>query len=192
MEVVTGEFTPGQGWIAPANRKLTSMLSLNTLLNKGKTNAYFAGFIHDIGKLALAEVASYAYYSALREAIDKQTSLHEQERRFLGIDHAEAGELWLSWNGIDSGVRQSTAGHHSLNKKSGLLGSIVAVANQMVKIYGMGYSGSPVVDQRNLWETRAWAEVKSSCKNDGITPALMEEHFLPIVGQLPLVEPLSR
>lgn len=192
MEMATGDFTPGKGWIDPSNKKLTSMLSLNTLLNKGKVNAYFAGFIHDIGKLALAEVAAYPYYSSLRQAIEKQTGLDVQERRFMGMDHAEAGELWLGWNGFDGALRQSTAGHHELNKKSGLLGAVVALANQMVKIYGMGYSGSPIVDQRNFWETRAWAELKASCKNQEITPALMEEHFIPLVGQLPLIEPVTR
>jgi hypothetical protein len=192
MEVVTGDFTPGKGWVDPAKKKMTSMLSLNTLLNIGKVNAYFAGFVHDIGKPALAEVAAYPYYSALREAIEKQTSLLEQERRFMGIDHAEVGELWLGWHGIDAAVKQSTGGHHNLNKKSSLLGSAVALANQLVKIYGMGYSGSPVVDQRNLWETRAWMELKAACRNEEITPALMEEHFVPLIGQLPLVEPVSR
>jgi serine/threonine protein kinase len=188
MEMVAGDFTPGKGWQDITDKKLTSMLTLSNLLNKGKVNAYFAGLTHDIGKLALAEVAPYPYYSALREAIEQQTSLMEQERRFLGMDHAEAGDLWLGWNGLEGPVKQSVGGHHHFNKKSGLLGSAVLIANQLVKIYGMGYSGSPVVDQRNLWETKAWAELKAACKNEVVTAALMEEHFVPLVGHLPLME----
>ncbi len=192
MEVVTGEFTPGKGWVDTSTKKLTSMLSLNILLNKGKMNAYFAGFIHDIGKLALAEVAPYPYYSALREAIEKQSSLAYQEKRFMGVDHAEMGELWLGWIGIDGPAKQSTGAHHELAKKSGLLASVVSLANQMVKIYGIGYSGSPVVDQRNLWETRAWLELKAASKNQELTPSLMEESFIPLVAQLPMMEPVAR
>jgi serine/threonine protein kinase len=184
IELAMGEFVPGKGWQDPATRKMTSMLSLSNLLNKGNTSAYFAGLTHDIGKLALSEVAAYPYYSAMRGAIEKQTSLLEQEEFFMGMNHVEAGGLWMSWNGIDALAKNVATVHHELNKKSGLVGAAVALANQLVKIYGLGYSGSPIVDQRNLWETKAWAEVKASCKNDEITADVMEEHFVPLVGPL--------
>ncbi|NJK90908.1 MAG: HDOD domain-containing protein [Blastochloris sp.] len=192
MQVVEGEFTPGKGWDDGKNKKLTSMVALNTLLGKGKVSAYLGGLIHDIGKPVMAEVAPYPYYAALRAAIDEQSSLYEMERRFLGIDHAELGQMWLSWNGINGTIQQAVAEHHDLNKKTSALASTVALANQLVKVYGMGYSGSPVVDQRNVWKTRSWTDLQAACRNPEITPELMEEHFVPLVGHLPLFEPLPR
>jgi hypothetical protein len=48
------------------------------------------------------------------------------------------------------------------------------------------------VDQRNLWETRAWLELKAASKNQELTPSLMEESFIPLVAQLPMMEPVAR
>jgi len=192
MKAVMGEFTPGRGRLDHSQQKITSLLSLTSFLTKNKENYFLAGLVHDIGKLVLAEVAIYPYYSALREAIDRTTTLQKQEKIFLGIDHAEAGELWLGSYGMEGYLKQAAAKHHDFTSKVPPVVAAVAVANQLVKIYGLGYSGSPIVDVRNLWATKVWKDLQASCKKEYLTPELMEEHFVPLVSQLPLLEPLER
>jgi putative nucleotidyltransferase with HDIG domain len=74
---------------------ITAQLSetIATALNLNEGEAYTAGLLHDIGKIVLDQYifpfAPFFYRKALMEGAD----LKELERKYLGIDHAEAGKL---------------------------------------------------------------------------------------------------
>lgn len=193
VRTLVGDFVPGQGWKDPNAHKNVALLAFDSFLkSKDKTNYYLAGLIHDIGKLAMAEIGSYPYYAALRTSIEEQTNLLEQEEKFMGIGHNELGGLWLGWNGIDGYLKEAALGHHDLTGKLSPVVAAVGIANQLVKIYGLGYSGSPIVDVRNVWETRAWNDLKKFFKNENLNATQMEERFIPLISELPLLEPLER
>ncbi len=188
LAVISGDFIPGKGW-QPAGKHLTSIMHHSVL--KARTQTYFAGLVHDIGKFILGEVAPYPYYCALRAAIEQDCILAEQEKKLMQMDHCEAGEQWLSRNGFDANIRQAASSHGDLEKKTGLVASAVALANQMAKIYGLGYSGNPMVERRDLWHTRAWQELLAVAKDPRMTPEFMEEKFLPLIGYIPLLAPTA-
>jgi len=187
MDVISGDYIPGKGWAEDAGGGGFSGL-MKRHLYKARTEVFYCGVMHDVGKIVLGEVAAYPYYCALRTAIDQAVPLNERERALMGVDHHEAAERWMVRNGFDPLVRQVAQVHSNTSRKFGLVVSAVLLANKMVKIYGIGYSGNPVIATRDLWKTLAWSELQSACKNPAITPALMEEHFLPLVACIPALE----
>jgi signal transduction histidine kinase/ActR/RegA family two-component response regulator len=74
--------------------------------------AYVAGLLHDIGKLALDRVAPGGYSRALELVRQQGLFALEAERREMGADHAVAGK-WLAeaW-GMPSSIVFSTWLHH--------------------------------------------------------------------------------
>lgn len=72
--------------------------------------AYLAGLLHDVGRLALLAAAPAEYSASLRLPDDQKLCAHEQ--RSLHITHAEAG-AWLieRWQ-LDSFIADSVLYHH--------------------------------------------------------------------------------
>jgi hypothetical protein len=189
LEIVLGEYLPGTGRIATRNQAgITGALARHAL-NRARQQAILAGLLHGIGKLVLAEIAPYPYYNVLRIAAEKQEVLAETETRFLGINHHEAGKMWLEAQRFDTAYRQVAAQYGNLTQKSSLLTSAVGLAHQMAKIHGIGYCGSAIVEFRDLWSTAAWAELAAAGGPTMPSPEDMEQSFLPLVGQIPLLQP---
>lgn len=67
--------------------------------NIERDQAYVAGLMHDIGRLALATIEPVAYKSLLAEAEEKSIDILGREEELFGVDHPEAGK-WLAeqWN----------------------------------------------------------------------------------------------
>jgi putative nucleotidyltransferase with HDIG domain len=74
--------------------------------------AYTAGLLHDIGKLALAVNLEEAYRDAQNLGREKKLPTHEVERQAFGATHAEAGAYLLSLWGLPAGVIEAVASHH--------------------------------------------------------------------------------
>jgi len=72
--------------------------------------AYLAGLLHDVGRLALHAVAPQEY-SALVSHVD-DASLCFLEERILHISHAEAGAMLIERWGLDSFLADSILYHH--------------------------------------------------------------------------------
>lgn len=72
--------------------------------------AYLAGLLHDVGRLALFSAAPHEYASSFFAVDDEQ--LCSSEESSLGLSHAEAG-AWLieQWN-LDSFLADSVRYHH--------------------------------------------------------------------------------
>ena len=75
-------------------------------------DAYTAGLLHDIGKLALSLNLEGDYKAAVNAAHEKNLPLHEVEKEMLGATHAEAGAYLLAVWGLPGGIVEGVARHH--------------------------------------------------------------------------------
>ena len=73
---------------------------------------FTCGFLHDIGKIMLLDTERDVYPALLREFGGSADSVHEQERRVFGFDHATLGaHVLTAWN-IPEPVPKVIAWHH--------------------------------------------------------------------------------
>jgi putative nucleotidyltransferase with HDIG domain len=73
---------------------------------------FTCGFLHDIGKIMLLDTEREIYPGLLREFGGNPDSVHEQERRVFGFDHATLGaHVLTAWN-IPEPVPKVIAWHH--------------------------------------------------------------------------------
>jgi putative nucleotidyltransferase with HDIG domain len=73
---------------------------------------FTCGFLHDIGKIMLLDTERETYPALLREFGGNADSVHEQERRVFGFDHATLGaHVLTAWN-IPEPVPKVIAWHH--------------------------------------------------------------------------------
>ncbi len=73
---------------------------------------FTCGFLHDIGKIMLLDTEREVYPALLREFGGNADSVHEQERRVFGFDHATLGaHVLTAWN-IPEPVPKVIAWHH--------------------------------------------------------------------------------
>ncbi|GAB4242926.1 MAG: hypothetical protein OHK005_07020 [Candidatus Methylacidiphilales bacterium] len=154
-----------------------------------KDRLFFGGFIHDIGKLLLSEIAPYPYFAALRRSIEDSQPLPEEEKKVLGIHHLEAGALWLGRMGFDPLFREIAGEHHPGSTKIQPATAAITVANQLVKRYGTAYSGDAMVETPDVTGISAWAILKKACGASAVPDTLVDEEFAPAIGQLPVLEP---
>lgn len=138
---------------------------------------FAAGCFHDIGKLVHAELFPSQYPSVILHSLRNDIPLEEAEIEFLGIDHAQMGEIWLEANKINPALAAIIDTHHHPNEATDpgrttdflykflksnnpvdvrLLAHAVASANHLAKEQGQGFSG-------NTWlEEVTWAEHPST------------------------------
>jgi hypothetical protein len=128
-------------------------------LNLRRTGAeYAAGAFHDIGKLILAEVYPFAYFTTMNRSIQEELSLIACEREIFSIDHAEIGAIWMKKNGLPAPLVHAMEMHEQperINRRSVLAAALVA-ANHLVKQIGIGYSGNSSLD------SRAWQDLPAT------------------------------
>ncbi|MGE0813546.1 MAG: HDOD domain-containing protein [Vicinamibacterales bacterium] len=111
-------------------------------LGGNASDAYAAGLLHDIGRLALV-VAHPKQYPALLDTADTRgEEMLELERELMGIDHCEAGQ-WFTQQLLLPQVFQDVAGHHHHPSAVGPTDTLerVAVACEMAE--WMGYWVTP-------------------------------------------------
>jgi hypothetical protein len=76
------------------------------------SQAYQAGLLHDIGKLALAQNFEVAYQGAVKGAEQQGRPLFQVEKELLGATHAEAGAYLLAVWGLPLPILEAVAFHH--------------------------------------------------------------------------------
>lgn len=74
--------------------------------------AYTAGMLHDIGKLALAANLPQQYTEAAMVAASRRIPLWEAEEQVFGSNHAELGASMLAIWGLPIGIIEAVALHH--------------------------------------------------------------------------------
>ncbi|MEM6822717.1 MAG: HDOD domain-containing protein, partial [Verrucomicrobiota bacterium] len=184
-KMLMSEYLPGKGNIeTKSKRTITGALRRHSL-NKADIILFSAALTHGIGKLILAEIAAYPYYSVLSKAIENQDLLSNEEQKVFSCDHHEAGEKWLQVHRFDSQMRQAATNYNSLETYDGIVPGLVAVASHVVRIYGIGYGGDPVIQTRDIWNTPVWENLAAQCKTIELTPDYMEQELIPLVGTIP-------
>ncbi len=189
LDLCLGNIMPGQSFAKKTQSISLGAKLLRSPMEKARDAAFAAGLVHGFGKLVFAEVAPYPFYAVMRKAIEEMVPLRTMEKRIFGMDHLEAGLVWLEMHRIDSILRHAASGCEDCQRKSTPLAYALALANQISRIHGFGYSGDPVIEFRNLWKTQAWRELKAHSKA-ALSDDAMEEIVLAQLGQLPLLEPV--
>jgi serine/threonine protein kinase len=126
---------------------------------------YVAGAFHDIGKLLLAELFPFAYFTTMNRSLQEELPLVACEISMFGIDHAELGARWMKQQGISHLLTDIIALHETPEHipRRALGAHALVSANHLVKQIGIGYSGNCLLDPRPweelpatgaLWEAR--------------------------------------
>jgi HD-like signal output (HDOD) protein/CheY-like chemotaxis protein len=94
-----------------------------------------AGFLHDIGKLVLAENHFDAYAKVLEKFGPNNAGICDAERAAFGITHAELGGVLLGIWGLPDPIVEAVAYHHSsslLDEDCPNICTIVRVAGELI------------------------------------------------------------
>ena len=118
-----------------------------------RETAWLGGLVHDIGALSLSMVVPDEYVKVLNEARSSGGELSESdfagmERERLGVDHAEAGAIFLRerWR-LQSPLPEIAGHHHDLDEAEDLTGTdeqrtiqVVHVANGIFSQLGVDWN----------------------------------------------------
>ena len=80
---------------------------------KTADNAVICAFLHDIGRLLMAEYFSDQYERAIRLAGQEQMTVPEAEQAVFNVTHAEIGSYLLGLWGLPDMIVEGIAFHHS-------------------------------------------------------------------------------
>ncbi len=112
-------------------------------------DAFTAGLLHDIGKIALYSAAPEEYQKVIEEVRENGVSISEAEREVFEADHCEAGRYITQKWGLPEALVRATCAHHLLPDVSdfsdqvALTSAVVAVADDLVRRQRIGFSGTP-------------------------------------------------
>jgi HD-like signal output (HDOD) protein len=93
---------------------LAKKISLSEHAEKRSSEeSYLSGFLHDVGKLILADNFSLEYRAVVELEQSEQISLCHAEREIIGADHGAVGAYLLGLWGFSDAVLESVAFHHA-------------------------------------------------------------------------------
>jgi len=111
-------------------------------------SAYLAGLLHDMGKLALAEVMPKSFTRIVEEARSQQVGICTIERKHLGLDHTTLGRrLAQKWH-LPKEIELAIWLHHSdtvaicQDMSEARIAQVVQLADLTARQCGIGQSGS--------------------------------------------------
>lgn len=110
--------------------------------------AYSAALLHDIGKLAIAELMPRSFKKIADDAIEMNLSFKTAEQKHLGVDHTIIGKrLAEKWH-LPKEIVMAVWLHHSDteaisdNLTAGKIAQVVTLADIIANTSGIGNSGS--------------------------------------------------
>ena len=110
--------------------------------------AFVAGLLHDLGKVALDAVFPKAYDRVVMQAEKTRSDLADCERSILGVDHTVAGRHVAKRWGLPAYLQDAIWLHHlaadslsRVNVSSKLIG-LIQFANTFVREQRLGHSGN--------------------------------------------------
>lgn len=112
-------------------------------------DAFTAGLLHDVGKIALYTIARSKYTAILEEVAEKGVEISQAEREAFGTDHCEAGRYLAEKWGLPDALCRVAGEHHLLplitddTDPAALAVAIVSVADDVVRRQRLGFSGTP-------------------------------------------------
>jgi serine/threonine protein kinase len=117
---------------------------------------YVAGAFHDVGKMILAEIFPFAYFTCMNRSIQNEVPLAQCEKEMFKITHAEIAAKWLRDNEFPGALVETIEQHATpatISKRATLSHALISV-NHLVKQIGIGYSGNAMLDP-HPWEQHA-------------------------------------
>lgn len=110
-------------------------------------DAFVAGLLHDVGKVALLACMPKAYARVVRTAEERGICICDAEIEAFGMDHTVAGKhLTSSW-GLPRAVVECSWLHHQAPEglpstvSDKFLVGLVHASDELVRLRGLGYSG---------------------------------------------------
>ncbi|MEW6501437.1 MAG: HDOD domain-containing protein, partial [Thermodesulfobacteriota bacterium] len=122
---------------------------------------YLAGLLHDLGMLALDQVAP-DFYPQLARPTPPFAELDKAEKEYIGLDHGKAG----AWLGEQFGLPQPYLDvmqyHHAPQRApvNQLAVALVALANLFAGERGESFGGRPKVELDEVLGSFAWVLIK--------------------------------
>lgn len=136
--------------------------TLASLLNyEGFQEAFLAGLIHDVGKIALATVTPDTFEKAIDLSHENSTPLTEAEETVFGFNHSDVGQhLAHRWHLPAMVEEVITYNEHPRESKDHPeLVSIVRLASLLCRARKVGVSGEPDLEI-DLENDAAWQVLK--------------------------------
>ncbi len=140
---------PGELWKAAVASGICTEIIADELNLTLPTYAFTAGLLHDIGKVVLGSfIKEFIDINEVIEyAVKNKTGFSMAEKKFLGIDHAEAGAIILkSWN-LPEELYLPVKWHHDVedefissleNQEEKLVIKIIHLADAITMLQGIG------------------------------------------------------
>ncbi|MCA9561498.1 MAG: HDOD domain-containing protein [Myxococcales bacterium] len=106
-----------------------------------------AALMHDIGKVVLATQLPGDYAEVVEYARQKRCPVIEAETALLGVGHDEIGKWLVTRWKLPAALAEPIALHHTPEKatRHAEATAVVHVADAMVRAYGFGFPGDPVM-----------------------------------------------
>lgn len=158
---------------AMLSQEIVGMLSLQINVNI----AYFAGLIHEMGKVILCSLYPETYEHAIEYAYETNIPLTDTERHYFGCDHEQVGAYFAEISKMSSSL-VACARHHRnptlAPEHSRELVAVVSLANYLCKYFEIGFSGSRLPKGIHSFAAHpAWQVLKPSMYH-GFTVAKFE------------------
>ncbi len=135
---------PGRLWMHSIAAGCAARLAAERTGYAQPEEAFVAGVIHDVGKLAASVHIQSMYSEILAKAACGKRAFNAVEREVMGFDHAQAGEaVALSWN-LPEPLSQSIRWHHEPGRaEHAVLAALVHLGDALAVAlgYGLGIDG---------------------------------------------------
>lgn len=186
--LLMGEFIPGRGPVEVVKKVTITTAFSRHALGKSEHLLFPAALAHGIGKIILGETAAFPYYTTLQNALTRSSPLSVEEQLVFQTDHHEVADKWFSLHRFDPALRQTANSYNNLHIYDGIIPALVGIASHIVRMYGIGYGGDPVLQTRDVWHSEAWKHLAEQCKSMPLTADYMDQEFVPLVASLPIFE----
>jgi len=110
-------------------------------------DCFIAGLLHDFGKVVFAQFMPTEFRRALERSLWRETSLHEELRAEIGVDHAVAGAMLVERWRFPPNFVETIAQQYGKDLKDTPMIACVFAANQISKKLHFGAGGNPFVDE---------------------------------------------
>lgn len=148
-----------------------------------------AGFLHDIGKVVMGDLVPMSVVATMRNSFDDRRDLCECERESMHMDHPAAGVVWAAKEHLSGAVVEAIATHHAPDqaRRFPSLVASVSLANHLAKRFGMGYSGSGVLDTPYI-ENQPGLQVLVDHSRTDLDLATFKEELVSQVPHFPMMD----